>query len=73
EEVKSAITSLEAGKSATIDNIPGEFLKSGEEQVVGVFLKLCQKIWDEEKGPSEWTQSLVIPRPKKRNLSMCNN
>ena len=73
EEVKEAVRSLKAGKSPGIDNIPGELLKYGGEELTGILTKLCQKIWETKQWPKQWTQSLVLPLPKKGNLRLCQN
>ena len=72
-EVEAAIRSLKEGKSPGVDNIPGEILKHGGDVSVEALTALCQKIWENKKWPDEWTQSLVIPLPKKGNLRKCQN
>ena len=56
-----------------MDNVPSELLKGGDEAVTKALTALCQKVWKEKKWPREWTQSLVIPIPKKGNLRQCQN
>lgn len=73
EEVEEAVHSLKAGKSPGIDNIPAELIKYGGEEMTKVLIALCQKIWETKEWPKEWTQSLVIPFPKKGNLWKCQN
>ena len=73
DEVADAVRNLKEGKSPGIDNVPAELLKHGGETVVSIFTKLCQKIWETKQWPKEWTQSLVIPLPKKGNLKQCQN
>jgi exonuclease III len=72
-EVEEAVRSLKAGKSPGVDNVPSELLKHGGEATTAALTALCQKIWEEKKWPKEWTQSLVIPLPKKGNLKLCQN
>ena len=38
-----------------------------------VLTVLCQKIWEAKECSKEWTQSFIIPLPKKRNLHLCQN
>ena len=73
EEVEEAIRSLPAGKSPGADNIPAELIKHGGEEVKKIITRICQKIWETKEWPTEWTQSLVIPLPKKGNLKQCKN
>ncbi|KAI8486085.1 hypothetical protein Bbelb_361850 [Branchiostoma belcheri] len=73
EEVADAVHNMKDGKSPGFDNIPAELLKHGGEVVVDKYTELCQKIWVEKRWPKDWTQSLVIPLPKKGNLRQCKN
>ena len=56
-----------------MDNIPSELLKNGSEAATAVLTAICQKIWERKERPKEWTQSVVIRLPKKRNLKQCQN
>lgn len=73
EEVIAAMSSLKAGKSPGVDNIPAELVRVGGRETIDVLTALCQKIWEQKKWPTEWTQSLIIPLPKKGNLRQCQN
>ena len=73
DEVINAIKSLKDGKSPGNDNISSELLKHVGDAIVNVFTELCQKAWSMKKWPAQWTQSLVIPVPKKGNLRKCEN
>jgi len=41
--------------------------------MVKVLTVLYQKIWEAKEWLKEWTQSLIIPLPKKGNLRLCQN
>ena len=73
EEVEEAIRSLKAGKSPGVDNIPAELIKHGGPEMIKALTTICQRIWDTKQWPTEWTQSLIIPLPKKGNLRQCQN
>ena len=64
---------MKKGKSAGIDNIPGELVQAGGESMIDALHTICQKIWQTGDWPTKWTQSLVITLPKKGNLQQCNN
>ena len=70
-EVKVAVCSLKAEKSPGVDNIPSELLSNGGEATTMVLRAVCKKIWETKEWPKKWTQSLVIPLPKKGNLKQC--
>ena len=38
-----------------------------------MFHQLCQKVWNEEKIPAEWTKSILILIPKKGDKTECGN
>ena len=63
EEVEEAVHSLKAGKSPGVDNTPSELENGGEAATTAI----CQEIWETKKWSKKWTQSLVIPLPKKGN------
>ena len=54
-----------------MDNILSELLKNGGEATTTFMTVICQKIWETKEWPKGWTQSLVIPLPKKGNLKQC--
>ena len=72
EEVGEAVRNPTVGKSPGVDNTPSELLKNGGKATI-VLTEICQKIWEMKEWPKEWTQSLVIPVPKKGNLKQCQN
>ena len=45
-EVEAAIQALKMGKSAGIDNITAEIIKSGGHIVIKILLDICNKIWE---------------------------
>lgn len=73
DEVAKAINKLKPGKTPGIDNIPAELLKHGGEHIIEALTTLCNKILHQNAWPKEWTQSLVLPLPKKGNMKKCTN
>ena len=73
EEAEEAVHSLKAGKSTGVDNIPSELVKNGGEATTTVLTVICKKILETREWPKEWTQSVVIPLPKKGNLMLGPN
>ena len=65
--------SLKVGKSRGVDSIPPELLKNEGEAITTVLTSICRKILETKEWPNEWTQSLVIPLPKKDNFKQCQN
>ena len=67
-EFLDAINSLPNNKAPGIDNIPGELLKSAKHEVIPVLTQICNKILRDRTWPREWTQSIIIPLPKKKAI-----
>ena len=72
-EVRSAMKALPNHKSAGLDNIPIEFFKPPNEEIVRVFTILCNKIWSSKCWPEDWKTSIYIPIFKKGDRKECAN
>ena len=72
-EVQSAIDALKRNKSPGSDGITGEMLQAGGEPLARQIYELCSKAWHEGAIPEEWTKSILVPIPKKGDLSQCSN
>ncbi|CAC5389748.1 unnamed protein product [Mytilus coruscus] len=59
-EVKKAIKSIKNRKSAGIDEIPPEAFKSRGNEIIEYMYKLLNKIWQEEKIPTEWLKVFLL-------------
>ena len=68
EEILNAIKQLRNGngKAAGPDNIPAEALKVDIRTNVELLYPLFNKIWEEERVPTEWKEGYLIKLPKKR-------
>lgn len=73
EEIEEAIRALKRGKAPGVDNIQGELLKHAGPELTRILTAICQRIWVTKEWPKEWTQSLILPLPKKGNLKLCQN
>ena len=71
EEVVEALHSPKAEKFSEVDNIPSERPTNGGRATTAVLTATCQMIWETKEWPKEWTQSLVIPLPKKGSPKQC--
>ena len=72
-EVQAAINSLKRNKSPGSDGITAEMLQAGYEPLSREIHKLCNKTWHEGTIPEEWDKSILVPIPKKGDLSNCSN
>ena len=72
-EVEEAIRSLKKNKSPGSDGITAEMLQAGGEKLAREIHKLCNKAWQEGTIPKKWGKSILVPIPKKGDLSECSN
>lgn len=72
-EVEDAINKLKKNKSPGVDGITAEMLQAGGENLKHKIYVLCTRAWDEETIPEQWGRSILIPIPKKGDLTQCSN
>ena len=72
-EVEEAIRTLKRNRSPGSDEITAEMIQAGGEQLVRQIHLLCNKAWNESTIPEEWSKSVLVPIPKKGDLSQCAN
>ena len=61
KEVEVALKGMKLGKAMGPDGIPVEVWKSLGEEGVDMLLDLLQKIFEQEKMPEEWRDSVLVP------------
>ena len=64
---------IRAGKAAGEDQIAPELLKSGGTALRERLLKLFQLVWNEGSVPQAWKDAVIVPLPKKGDLSITDN
>ena len=74
DEVEAAVKKLKHCKAAGVDNITVEEVQAATQGTGMMILhKLCQAIWEQEKLPSDWKRSVIIPIHKKKDKLDCSN
>ena len=74
KEVEVALKGMKHGKSKGPDGIPVEVWKSLGEEGVDMLLDLLQKIFEQEKMPEEWRDSVIVPIFKEKgDIHDCGN
>ena len=71
--MEAAAQSQKKRKIAGVDSIPAELVQAGGEAVINALTTVCDNIWQTGERPTQWTQSLIIPLPKKENLQQYQN
>ena len=73
-EVKTVLKSLKNNKMCGIDYvIKNEALKYSGNISITMLCNLCNKVLKDGNPPSEWKTNIIIPIPKKGNLSSMDN
>ena len=72
-QVEVAIRALKRNKSPGSDGITAELIQTGGEPLARQIHNLCNKAWNEGTIPEEWGKSILVPIPKKGDLSNCSN
>ncbi|KAG7296524.1 hypothetical protein JYU34_020306 [Plutella xylostella] len=74
EEVVTAIRQQPNDKATGVDNISGELLKYGGEQLYNTIWKLFLRMWEEERVPSDFKISRICSLYKNKGArSDCNS
>jgi hypothetical protein len=64
-EVEVAVGKLKSYKSPGVDQIPAELIQAGRETFRSEIHKLIKLIWNKEKLPHQWNESIVVSIHKK--------
>ena len=74
KKVDVALKGMKHGKAMGPDGIPVEVWKSLGEEGVDMLLNLLQKIFEQEKMPEEWRDSVIVPICKEKgDIQDCGN
>ena len=75
EELMGAIEKLKNGKAAGESGVLPEMVKVAYigDEFPKKFLELVHDMWKEKNVPTEWRDAILIPIPKKGDLSHCDN
>ena len=67
---KKAIRNLENNKAAGTDGIRPELIKYRGNKL---FNRIYEQIWEEERIPEEWNETIIVPIYKKGDRDRCEN
>ena len=73
EDVKKAIRNLKNNKTAGTDGMQLELIKRGGNKLLNSMYELVRQIWDEERIPEEWKETITVPIHKRGNRDRCEN
>jgi len=66
------VPQLKNGKSAGVDKIQAELLKTADSTIPHL-TRVCNFVWQQEAVTADWRRGVIIPLPKKGDLTDCNN
>jgi hypothetical protein len=72
-EVEVAIEKLKRYKSPGTDQIPAELIQAGGYTLRSEIHKLINCIWNREKLPEQWKESIIVPIYKTGDKTDCSN
>ena len=75
EDLLDAVDKLKNGKAGGKSGILPEMLKAacGDNVFAEMLLKLLHRVWEEKSVPKDWVDAILVPVPKKGDLTMCDN
>ena len=73
DEILAAMSSLKVGKAGGKNGVLPEMLKCCGANLLEHLVKLFHQVWRDGCVPQEWKDALIVPTPKKGDLSVCDN
>ena len=73
QEVTKALNGVKTNKAAGYDGIPGDFYRVLQKELSNIIVYMFNKFFDGACFPLEWSKSLIVPIPKKGDLSKVEN
>jgi hypothetical protein len=70
EDVKKAIRNN--NKAAGTDGIHSELIKCGVNKLLNSIYELLRQIWEEERIPEEWKETVIVPTHKRGGMRWCS-
>jgi hypothetical protein len=64
---------LKSYKSPGTNQILAELIKAGGETLYSEIQRLICSLWNKDKLPQQWKESIIVPIYKKEDTTVCNN
>jgi hypothetical protein len=73
EVVEKAIRNLKNNKAAGTDWIHSELIKYRRYKLLNRIYELIRQIWEEERIPAEWKETIIVPIHQREDKGKCEN
>ena len=73
EEVRTALSLITGNRAGGNSGILPEMVKVCSDELLEYLVNLFTHVWNSRSVPQDWKDALLIPVPKKGNLSLCDN
>ena len=73
DEILEALGQLAVGKAGGMNGLLPDVLKCCGGPLLEYIVVLFRTVWEERRVPLEWRDALLVPVPKKGDLSCCDN
>ena len=73
DEIGRILKRLKHHKAPGEDGIPAEILKNYSPEMLSAFQRLFETVWNAECCPADWSQSIILPIPKRGDRTQCAN
>jgi hypothetical protein len=71
--MSKAIRNLKNNKAAGTDETHPELIKYGADKLLNRMYELVRQIWEEERIPEEWKETIIVPIHKRGDRDRCEN
>jgi hypothetical protein len=72
-QVEMVTKKLKSYKSPGTDQIPAELIKAGGSKICSEIHKLIISIWNRQKLPEQWKESIIVSIYRKGDKTDCSN
>ena len=73
DEIIDVLCKMKGNKASGKNGVLPEMIKCCGTELLDYLVELFKKVWQEGCVPQEWKDALIVPIPKKGDLSLCDN
>ena len=73
QEVRDALSLITGSRAGSGSGILPEVVKVCCNELLVYLVQLFSSVWESKVVPQDWQDALLVPVPKKGDLSLCDN